>query len=159
MGNFKNSWLIRIHSLLSKHTINICLSSILYIRKITHMTKTKDTSETFTWVIIAALSEELNYVNKLCMGQQKIASRRHEYIWYTFGDIYIYISLKCLTKNLHCVWSWNHYISITISKFKLRSKTTEDTESPPHPQHLSAEDSWPHFAPCWSRSHLQVDFS
>ena len=72
----------------------------------------------------------------------------------------IYISLKCLTsKNLHCLCAWKHYMSITIHTCKLRWKTTEDTQSPPHPQHLSADHSWPHCAPCWSRTHMQVDFS
>ena len=49
--------------------------------------------------------------------------------------------------------------TITICTCKLRWETTEDTESPPHTQHLSADNSWPHCAPCWSRTHLQGDFS
>jgi hypothetical protein len=38
-----------------------------------------------------------------------------------------YKSSKCLIQNLHSVWAWNRYMSITIGMCKLRKKTTEDT--------------------------------
>ena len=68
--------------------------------------------------------------NKLCkcMGQQKIASRSHEYMWYTMWPIYK--SLKCLTKNLHYCWTWKHYISMAICTCKLWWETTEDKRVP-----------------------------
>jgi hypothetical protein len=67
-------------------------------------------------------------------------------------------SLKCLAKYLHSVWAWKRYMSITTGTCKLRKETTEDAESPAHTPHLSARDSWPHCAPCWFWTHLQVDF-